>query len=81
MGPEAAINAVFRRHIDKIPPGAEREKFIAEKRAQYQADIDVHVMADQQVVDHVVPPSELRDELVAFEVPQAPGRCGSRRPA
>lgn len=64
MGAEAAINAVFRRHIDKIPSGAEREKFIAEKRAQYQADIDVHVMADDLVVDHIVPPAELRAELV-----------------
>jgi acetyl-CoA carboxylase carboxyltransferase component len=64
MGPEAAINAVFRRHIDKVPVGPERERFIAEKRAEYSRDIDIHAMADDLVVDHVVPPSELRDELV-----------------
>ncbi|MBI4392742.1 MAG: acyl-CoA carboxylase subunit beta [Euryarchaeota archaeon] len=64
MGAEAAINAVYRRHIDAIKDPAERERFIAEKRESYKADIDVHVMADDLVVDHVVPPSELRDELI-----------------
>jgi methylmalonyl-CoA decarboxylase subunit alpha len=64
MGAEAAINAVYRRHIDKVPAGPEREKFIAEKRAEYKRDIEIHVMADDLVVDAVVPPSTLRDELV-----------------
>ncbi|HVL48293.1 MAG TPA: acyl-CoA carboxylase subunit beta [Candidatus Thermoplasmatota archaeon] len=63
MGPEAAINAVYRNHIMKIPEGPERERFIAEKRAEYKADIDVHVMADQLVVDHVMPGHALRSEL------------------
>jgi acetyl-CoA carboxylase carboxyltransferase component len=63
MGPEAAINAVYRNKILAIPEGAERERFVAERRAEYRRDIDVHVMADDLVVDHVVPPSELRDEV------------------
>jgi acetyl-CoA carboxylase carboxyltransferase component len=64
MGPEAAVNAVFRRHIDKLPEGAERDAFIAQKREEYRRDIDIHVMADDLVVDQVVPAAELRDELV-----------------
>ncbi|MGQ0535700.1 MAG: acyl-CoA carboxylase subunit beta [Methanobacteriota archaeon] len=64
MGPEAAVNAVFRRHIERVPAGPEREKFIAEKREEYKRDIDIHVMADDLVVDHIVPPTELRDELI-----------------
>ena len=64
MGPEAAINAVYLNKIKAIPEGPERERFIAEKRAEYKADIDVHVMASDMVVDHVVPPSELRAEVL-----------------
>jgi acetyl-CoA carboxylase carboxyltransferase component len=63
MGPEAAINAVYRNHILKVPEGPERQRFIEEKRAEYRRDIDFHVMASDLVVDHVVPPSQLRDEL------------------
>jgi acetyl-CoA carboxylase carboxyltransferase component len=65
MGPEAAVNAVFRRHIDKVPPGAERDAFIAQKRDEYRRDIDIRVLADELVVDHVVPGAELRRELLA----------------
>jgi methylmalonyl-CoA decarboxylase subunit alpha len=64
MGAEAAINAVYRRHIDAIADAAERQRFIEEKRTQYRRDIDIHVMADDLVVDHIVPPSELRGELI-----------------
>ncbi|HWG91267.1 MAG TPA: acyl-CoA carboxylase subunit beta [Candidatus Thermoplasmatota archaeon] len=63
MGPEAAINAVYRNHILKIPEGPEREAWIKEKREEYRRDIDVHVMADDLTVDHIVPPSELRKEI------------------
>ncbi|HLE47260.1 MAG TPA: carboxyl transferase domain-containing protein, partial [Candidatus Thermoplasmatota archaeon] len=64
MGPQAAINAVFYRHIEAIKDPAERAKFIEDKRAQYERDIDIHVMADDLIVDHIVPPSELRNELI-----------------
>ncbi|MHB8585387.1 MAG: acyl-CoA carboxylase subunit beta [Thermoplasmatota archaeon] len=63
MGPEAAINAVYRNKIMAVPEGAERDRFVTEKRDEYRRDIDVHVMADDLVIDHLVPPSELRDEL------------------
>lgn len=65
MGAEAAINAVYRRHIDAIKDPGERQRFIDEKREQYKKDIDIHVMADDLVVDHIVPPSQLRQELIA----------------
>jgi acetyl-CoA carboxylase carboxyltransferase component len=64
MGAEAAINAVYYRHIEAIKDPAERKKFIDEKREQYRKDIDIHVMANDLVVDHIVPPSKLRDELI-----------------
>jgi methylmalonyl-CoA decarboxylase subunit alpha len=65
MGAEAAINAVYANHIAKVPAGPEREKFIAEKRTEYKRDIDIHVTANDLIVDHIVPPAELRKELIA----------------
>jgi len=65
MGAEAAINAVYRRHIDAIEDPEERERFVEAKRKEYRKDIDIHVTAGDLIVDHVVPPSRLRDELVA----------------
>jgi acetyl-CoA carboxylase carboxyltransferase component len=63
MGPEAAINAVYMNKILAIPDGPERKGYVDKLREEYRRDIDVHVMADDQVIDHVVPPTQLRDEL------------------
>lgn len=63
MGAEAAINAVYRNHIDAIEDPEERAAYIEAKRNEYRADIDIHVVADDLVVDHIVPPSELRKEI------------------
>jgi acetyl-CoA carboxylase carboxyltransferase component len=65
MGAEAAINAVFANHIAKITDANERARFIAEKRAEYQRDVDIHVMADDLVVDHIVTAAQLRPEIIA----------------
>ena len=65
MGPEAAINAVYRRTIDEIDDEEKRERFVEEKREEYRRDIDVHRMASEVVIDEIVPPSALRDELEA----------------
>jgi acetyl-CoA carboxylase carboxyltransferase component len=65
MGPEAPINAVSRRKIDEIDDEAERERFVEEKRQEYRRDIDAHRMASEVVIDDIIPPSELRDELAA----------------
>jgi propionyl-CoA carboxylase beta subunit len=64
MGPEAAINAVFYNQIQKISDEAERAEFVARKRAEYAADIDILHLASELVVDAVVQPAELRAELI-----------------
>jgi methylmalonyl-CoA decarboxylase subunit alpha len=64
MGPEAAINAVFFNQIQKIGDPAERERFVAEKRKEYSEDIDILHLASELVVDAVIEPDSLRDELV-----------------
>ncbi|MGZ5341918.1 MAG: carboxyl transferase domain-containing protein, partial [Solirubrobacterales bacterium] len=64
MGPEAAINAVFFNQIEEISDEAERAEFIAAKRAEYAEDIDIPHLASELVVDAVVEPDRLREELV-----------------
>jgi acetyl-CoA carboxylase carboxyltransferase component len=63
MGAEAAVNAVYRRHIDRLDDPKKREKFIEEKRIEYRRDVDIHVSANDLIVDHIVPASALRREL------------------
>jgi acetyl-CoA carboxylase carboxyltransferase component len=64
MGPQAAINAVFYNQIQAIEDEAERERFVAEKRAEYAEDIDLLHLASELVVDAVVPPEDLRADLI-----------------
>jgi acetyl-CoA carboxylase carboxyltransferase component len=63
MGPEAAINAVFFNKIAALPE-SERAAFVAEQRAEYEADVDLLRLAADLVVDAVVQPEDLRGELV-----------------
>ncbi|MEX2108260.1 MAG: acyl-CoA carboxylase subunit beta [Solirubrobacterales bacterium] len=64
MGPEAAINAVFYNQIAKFEDGGEREAFVAKKREEYATDIDILHLASELVVDAVIQPEDLRDELI-----------------
>ena len=64
MGPEPAINAVFFNKIQAIEDPAERERFVAEKRAEYEEDIDIVHLASENVVDAVIEPDALRAELI-----------------
>jgi acetyl-CoA carboxylase carboxyltransferase component len=64
MGPEAAINAVFYNQIQAISDEAERAEFVARKREEYAADIDILHLASEMVVDAVVQPQDLRGELI-----------------
>jgi len=64
VGPEAAINALFFNQIAELPE-AERPAYIAAKRAEYAADIDVFsAAADPMAVEAVIHPNRLRDELI-----------------
>jgi acetyl-CoA carboxylase carboxyltransferase component len=63
MGPEAAINAVYANKLNDIDDPEERAEREAELREEYREDIDVHRMASEVVIDEIVPPSTLREEL------------------
>ena len=65
MGPEAAINAVYARTLAAIDDPEERAREEERLREEYRRDIDVHRMASEVVIDEIVPPSTLRDELVS----------------
>ena len=64
MGPQAAVNAVFYNQIQAIEDEAEREAFVARKREEYAADIDLLRLASELVVDAAVEPEDLRAELI-----------------
>jgi acetyl-CoA carboxylase carboxyltransferase component len=64
MGPEPAVNAVFYNAIQAIEDDDERARYVAERRAEYEADVDLVRLAAELVVDAVVEPADLRAELV-----------------
>lgn len=67
MGPEAAVNAVYANKIAEVEAaeGVEaRDAFVAARRAEYEQDVDLERLAADLVIDHVVEPEDLRDELV-----------------
>jgi acetyl-CoA carboxylase carboxyltransferase component len=63
MGPEPAVNAVYYNRIMELE-GEARAAFVRERREEYQKDIDVFRLASEMLVDAIVPPSELRGELI-----------------
>jgi acetyl-CoA carboxylase carboxyltransferase component len=64
MGAEPAVNAVFANQIAAIDDPDEREAFVAARRAEFDADVDLLRLASDLVVDAVVEPADLRRELV-----------------
>jgi len=75
MGPQAAVNAVFFNQIQAIEDESEREAFVAAKREEYAVDIDLLHLASELVVDAIVEPAELRDDLIRRFALVADGRC------
>ena len=63
MGPEPAVNAVYFNKIEAIEDPGERERFVAQRRAEYEKDIDIINLASEDVVDAVIEPDDLRAEL------------------
>jgi acetyl-CoA carboxylase carboxyltransferase component len=65
MGAEAAVNAVYAGKIAAIEDEAERERFVADRRQEYEADVDLRRLAGEMVVDDIVEPADLRADLIA----------------
>jgi acetyl-CoA carboxylase carboxyltransferase component len=65
MGPEAAVNAVYANKIQAITDPDARAAYIAERRAEYEEDVDLYRLASEMVIDAVVSFADLRRELIA----------------
>jgi acetyl-CoA carboxylase carboxyltransferase component len=79
MGPEAAINAVYANRLVGMADD-ERERFVAEQRAEFLTDVDLLRLASELVVDAVVEPMDLREDLIArLAVAQGKDRSFSER--
>ena len=80
MGAEAAVNAVYANKIAAIEDPAERERYVAGLRADYETDIDFVRLASELVVDDIVQPGDLRAAVIArFRAAQGKERAFSRR--
>jgi len=63
MGPQAAINAVYYNQVQAIEDPDERAKFVEKLRTEYAEEIDVLHLASELVVDAVIQPEDLREEV------------------
>ena len=64
MGPEAAVNAVYANKIAEIVDEQDRERYVAARRAEYLEDVDLERLAADLVIDAIVEPEHLREEIV-----------------
>ena len=64
MGPEAAVNAVYYNKLKDLPAD-ERVAQEAKLREEYRQEVDIERLASEQVIDAIVPPAALRDEIAA----------------
>jgi acetyl-CoA carboxylase carboxyltransferase component len=74
MGPQAAVNAVYYNKIQEVPEGPERQAYVERLRDEYRADIDIHKLAGELIIDAIIPGERLRDEIAARFL-----RAGDRR--
>lgn len=64
MGPEPAVNAVFFNRLQELPE-EERTAKRAELEEEYRRDVDLYKLAANLIVDDVVEPEALREQLIA----------------
>jgi methylmalonyl-CoA decarboxylase subunit alpha len=64
MGPSAAVNAVFYNQLMAIEDEQDRATRRAELMEEYAEGVDLLKLASEMVVDAIVQPEDLRDELV-----------------
>jgi acetyl-CoA carboxylase carboxyltransferase component len=63
MGPEPAVNAVFYNKLAELPE-SERAAKRKQLEDEYREDVDLYKLAANLVVDDVVEPERLREELI-----------------
>jgi len=58
------VNAVYYNKLQAMPED-ERKAATEKLRSEYREDIDIERLASELVIDAIVAPERLRDELVA----------------
>jgi methylmalonyl-CoA decarboxylase subunit alpha len=80
MGAEAAVNAVYANKIAAFDDPVAAAAFVADKRAEYETDIDFVRLASELVIDDIVEPADLRTSLIArYRAAEGKDRFFSRR--
>jgi acetyl-CoA carboxylase carboxyltransferase component len=80
MGAEAAVNAVYANKLEQIADETERAAETDRLRREYEQDIDILRLAAELVVDDIVEPEDLREELERrFAAARARDRTHPRR--
>ena len=65
MGPEGAVNIVYKREIDRVPE-AERENLRREKIDDFRERFaNPYVAAERGYVDAVIEPAQTRAKLIS----------------
>jgi acetyl-CoA carboxylase carboxyltransferase component len=62
MGPDAAVRAMHAKEIEAIDDPDERRAFVEDEKEKYRKDI--RKQASRMQVDELLPPGDLRDQLV-----------------
>jgi propionyl-CoA carboxylase beta chain len=63
MGPEGAVNVIYRDQIDAAPdPAAERERLVADYQERFA---NPYIAASRGYIDDVIRPSDTRPRLIA----------------
>jgi acetyl-CoA carboxylase carboxyltransferase component len=65
MAPEASANAMYANRIAQIEDPEERARYIAERVAEQEAEMNLLRLGSELMVDAVVEPASLRTELIA----------------
>jgi propionyl-CoA carboxylase beta chain len=64
MGPEGAVNIVYKRELDRAPEG-ERERLRQEKIAEFRARFaNPYIAAERGYIDAIIEPRETRARLI-----------------
>jgi propionyl-CoA carboxylase beta chain len=64
MGPEGAVNIVYKRELDKAPE-ADRERLRQEKIAEFRDRFaNPFVAAEKGYIDAIIEPSETRPRII-----------------
>jgi acetyl-CoA carboxylase carboxyltransferase component len=63
MGPDAAVNAVYAGKLAEISDPDERAAFAAERRVEYEQDVDLLRLASELIIDGIIEPADLRGEI------------------